>query len=92
MLNVVIGTYPAAINVCNTSFFHLIGQSYIQLLVFSVCLSFIYSHLPYAQFSFYGLKIELTADLQNKQKRNETKNFTTTLFVCLKETQDLQKV
>ena len=58
-----------------SNFFHLIEQSHIQLLAFSVCLSFIYLHFPYTQSSFYGLKIILTSDLQNKQKRNETKKF-----------------
>ena len=52
-----------------TQFFYIVEESNIALVAFFVCLSFIYLHLSYAQFSFYGLKIILTSDLQNKQKR-----------------------
>ena len=53
-------------------FFHLVEQSHIALLAFFICLSFIHFHLSYAQFSFYGQKLVLTSELQNKEKRNKT--------------------
>ena len=72
MLNVIMAFQQQQVFVIHdTSFLYLIEQSHITLVAFPVCLSFIYLHLLYALFSFYGLKIVPTSDLQNKQKRNE---------------------
>ena len=74
-------------------FFYIVEESNIALVAFFVCLSFIYLHLSYAQFSFYGLKIvpEKLLTFKNKQKQNETLNFLAALFVPFIKTQGLQK-
>ena len=77
-------------NKCNRFFFHLVEQSHIALLAFLVCLSSIYLHLSYAQFSFYGLKIVLTSDLESQQNQNETWKFST-LHVSFLKTQGLEQ-
>ena len=56
------------------NFFYVVEQSQNALREFSVCLSFIYLHLLYAQLSFCGLKMVLTSDLQINKNGMKPKN------------------